>query len=103
MEIVIVLFLGVYGVLSIILFFKVWELCNDVRTITNNIDHEFDIEAKFNFLMSIGEIEKAKELIISNILSNGKIFDGAKSSYQHKINLINQNYGAALNSLGIYF
>lgn len=92
----------IFGILSLILFFKVWGMCNNVMKIKEHLIQADDVEAMFNFLMSIGEKEKAKELLIANILSDTKIFD-ASSYYtdEYKVNKIREVYGEALQSLCI--
>lgn len=93
----------IFGVLSIILFFKIWRMCNHVKQIKNQLTQiDDDIESKFNFLMSIGEKDKAKEILISYILSDESIFyEHSHVSDDYKLNKIKENYGDALKSLGI--
>ena len=102
MENLAILISAVFGILSLILFFKVWGMCNDVKKIKEHLIQVDDVEAKFNFLMSINENEKAKEMLISNILSDKKIFDGNSFfTYEYRLNKIKEFYGEALKSLGI--
>ena len=51
----------IWWILCIVLFFKVWGMCNDVRKIKNQIDRNDDYSTKIDFLLRIGEKEKAKE------------------------------------------
>lgn len=102
MEDFMILISVIFGILSLILFFKVWGMCNNVKKIKEHLIQVDDVEAKFNFLMSIKDKEKAKEMLIANILSDKKIFDG--SSYfsdEYKLQKIKEVYGDALKSLGI--
>lgn len=102
MEDFVILISVIFGILSLILFFKVWGMCNNIKKIKEHLVRVDDVEAKFNFLMSINEKERAKAVLISNILSDKKIFD--ESSYfsdEYKLMKIKEIYGEALKSLGI--
>ena len=65
----------VWGVLCLILFFKVWGMCNNVSKIKRQLDRNDDFSTKIDFLLNIGEKEKAKAIFISKILSDDSIFN----------------------------
>ena len=50
-------------------------MCHDVRKIKNQIVRNDDYDTKIKFLLSIGEEEKAKEILLSKILSDDSIFN----------------------------
>lgn len=91
----------IFGILSLILFFKVWGMCNNVKKIKEHLIQVDNIEDKLSFLMSIKDKEKAKEMLISNILSNNNIFYGKYFSIEYKLQKIKELYGDALKSIGI--
>lgn len=67
----IIIFAAIIEIVVLICFFV---LCSDVNKIKKHLIQNTDFESKFKFLMSIGEKEKAREILISMILSNTKIF-----------------------------
>ena len=75
-------------------------MCNDVRKIKNHIDGNDDFSTKFDFLVRIGEKEKAKEILINRILSNETIFSSTSTPVE-KIETICQLYKDELETLGI--
>lgn len=90
----------IWWILCIVLLYKVWVMCNDVREIKNQIDRNDDFSTKIDFLLRIGEKEKAKEVLINRILSNDTIF-GSTSTPVEKIDEICQLYKDEFESLGI--
>ena len=99
-ELVIILYV-VWAVLCLILFFKVWRMCNDVRCIKNKLIKNDDIEATIEFLLRIGEKEKAKEVLLDRILTNDMIFDRESSMTQEvKIENVFRIYEEELQKLG---
>ena len=80
----------------------VFVLCYNVGQIKKQIVQNCDFEAKFKFLMKIGERERVSEILMNRILSNNNIFstdiiwdaDG-KTKECFKV------YGEELNALGI--
>lgn len=91
----------VWGVLCLILFFKVWRMCNDVRRIKNRLIKNDDIETTIEFLLRIGEKEKAKEALLDRILTNESIFNRETSMTQEvKIENIFRIYEEEFKKLG---
>lgn len=90
----------IWWILCIVLLYKVWVMCNDVRKIKNQIDRNDDYKTKIDFLLRIGEKEKAKEILINRVLSNDTIF-GSTSTPVEKIEEIYQLYKDEFESLGI--
>ena len=87
-------------ILCVVLLYKVWVMCNDVRKIKNQIDRNDDYSTKIDFLLRIGEKEKAKELLINSVLSNDTIF-GSTSTPVERIEEICQLYKDEFERLGI--
>ena len=100
MEPIIYIITIIWWILCIVLFFKVWGMCNDVRKIKNQIDRNDDYSTKIDFLLRIGEKEKAKEILINRILSNDTIFNSTSTPVE-KIEEICQLYKDEFESLGI--
>lgn len=90
----------IWWILCLILLFKVWGMCNDIHKIKNQIDRNDDFGTRIDFLLRIGEKEKAKELLINQILSNEKIFNYTSTPVE-KIEEICQLYKDELETLGI--
>ena len=87
-------------ILCVVLLYKVWVMCNDVRKIKNQIDRNDDYSTKIDFLLRIGEKEKAKELLINSVLSNDTIFNSTSTPVE-KIEEICQLYKDEFERLGI--
>lgn len=90
----------VWCVLCLILFFKIWGMCNDVSKIKRQIDRNDDYGAKIDFLLRIGEKEKAKEILLAKILSDGSVFN-ITSTPVEKMEELSNKYHDELESLGI--
>lgn len=88
----------VWGILNIILFFKIWRMCNRVKQINDRSDHE-DIYAIVSFLVHIGEKEKAKEVLLDRIIGNKTIF--SKEAYIPKFSTALKLYEKELKLLGL--
>ena len=58
----------VFGILQIILFFKIWNMTNDVRRLHNRFVGYSRIDAKRYFLA--GDKEKAKEVLLNIFFDN---------------------------------
>lgn len=101
MESIFVVISIVWCVLCLVLFFKVWGMCNDVSSINKKINTNEDIETAFRFLMRIGEKEKAKDILLNRILSNETIFDSELHlTQEEKIDKIFRIYKEELKALG---
>ncbi len=90
----------IWWVLCIILFFKIWRACNDIRKIKNQIDRNDDFNTRIDFLMRIGEKEKAKEIFIAKILSDDSIFNTTSTPVEKMEELFNK-YQDEFKRLGI--
>ena len=90
----------IWWILCLVLLFKVWGMCNDVRKIKNQIDRNDDFSTRIDFLLRIGEKEKAKEILINRILSDETIFNTTSTPVE-KIEEICQHYKDELETLGI--
>ena len=85
----------------IVLLYKLWFMCNDVSSIKKQLVKNYDIETTIEFLLRIGEKEKAKELLLNRILTNESIFNReAEMTQDEKIEHIFRVYEEELKKLG---
>lgn len=75
-------------------------MCNDVSKIKRQLDRNDDFSTKIDFLLSIGEKEKAKEIFLSKILSDDSIFNTTSTPVE-KIEELYNKYQDEFESLGI--
>lgn len=102
MDTILAIFGFVFGILSLVLFFKVWGMCNNVERIEKRITPKGNVAAQFYFMLSIGEKEKAKEILFNQILSDQDIFyDHSNFTYRQILAEIKETYGDALQKLDI--
>ncbi len=85
----------------IVLLYKLWFMCNDVSSIKKRLMKNNDIETTIEFLLRIGEKEKAKELLLDWILTNESIFNHeAEMTQDEKIEHVFRIYEEELKKLG---
>lgn len=85
----------------IVLLYKLWFMCNDVSSIKKQLVKNYDIETTIEFLLRIGEKEKAKELLLNRILTNESIFNHeAEMTHDEKIEHVFRIYEEELKKLG---
>ena len=85
----------------IVLLYKLWFMCNDVSSIKKQLVKNYDIETTIEFLLRIGEKEKAKELLLNRILTNESIFNReAEMTQDEKIENVFRIYEEELTKLG---
>ena len=85
----------------IVLLYKLWVMCNDVSSIKKQLVKNYDIETSIEFLLRIGEKEKAKELLLNRILTNESIFNReAEMTQDEKIEHVFRVYDEELKKLG---
>ena len=85
----------------IVLLYKLWLMCNDVSSIKKQLVKNYDIETTIEFLLRIGEKEKAKELLLNRILTNESIFNReAEMTQDEKIEHVFRVYEEELKKLG---
>ena len=85
----------------IVLLYKLWFMCNDVSSIKKQLVKNYDIETTIEFLLRIGEKEKAKELLLNRILTNESIFNReAEMTQEEKIEHVFRVYEEELKKLG---
>lgn len=85
----------------IVLLYKLWFMCNDVSSIKKQLVKNYDIETTIEFLLRIGEKEKAKELLLNRILTNESIFNReAEITQDEKIENVFRVYEEELKKLG---
>ncbi len=98
-----ILMWGIYLALAffvIVLFYKVWHMCNDVSSIKKQLVKNYDIETTIEFLLRIGEKEKARELLLDRILTNESIFNReAEMTQEEKIQHVFSIYEEELKKL----
>ena len=85
----------------IVLLYKLWFMCNDVGSIKKQLVKNYDIETTIEFLLRIGEKEKARELLLHRILTNETIFNReAEMTQEEKIQHVFRVYEEELKKLG---
>lgn len=89
-----------WWVLCLILFFKIWGMCNDVSKIKQQINQNDDFSTKIDFLLRIGEKEKAKEIFLAKILSDESVFNTTSTPVE-KIEELYHKYQVEFEQLGI--
>ena len=89
-----------WWVLCLILFFKIWGMCNDVSKIKQQINQNDDFSTKIDFLLRIGEKEKAKEIFLAKILSDESVFNTSSTPVE-KIEELYHKYQVEFEQLGI--
>ena len=77
-------------------------MCNDVSKIKSQLDRNDDFSTKINFLLSIGEKEKAKEILLAKILSDESIFNTTSTPVEKMEEVFNK-YKDEFETLGIQF
>jgi len=99
-----IVYLGIFLVSAffiIVLLYKLWFMCNDVSSIKKRLMKNNDIETTIEFLLRIGEKEKAKELLLDWILTNESIFKReAEMTQDEKIEHVFRIYEEELKKLG---
>jgi len=84
-----------------VLLYKLWLMCKDVSSIKKQLVKNYDIETTIEFLLRIGEKEKAKELLLNRILTNESIFNRETEMTQdEKIEHVFRVYEEELKKLG---
>ena len=99
----------IFGVLQIILFFKIWIMTDDVTKIKNTIQangYPNGISpAKFELAM--GNIEKAKELATREFISDiykisSNVLNSENEEYVKRFNVIEQEYRAKFDNISSF-
>ena len=89
-------------IIQIILIVCFFILCLDVSKIRKRLTRQYDFESRFNFLISIGEKEKAKDLLLERIITNDNIFnEHIQLSSELRANRAAKLYAKELEALGI--
>ena len=100
---------NIFGVLQIILFFKIWIMTDDVTKIKNTIQangYPNGISpAKFELAM--GNIEKAKELATREFISDiykiySNVLKSENEEYVKRFNVIEQEYRAKFDNISSF-
>lgn len=99
METVLAIIFIVFGVLQIILFFKVWGMTNDVSFI-KKVLYSNNLKIKANVLALKGELTEAKKAMDESFLSELTKYDGSKSFY-HFYDEIAAEYEELYKSIGV--
>lgn len=85
----------VFGVLQIILFFKLWGMTNDVKKIKSSFPMSIAEISPAKIEFAIGNKEKAEEMVKREFISDvykiyREVYEYAQD--QHKIKVYNQDY-----------
>ena len=101
----------VFGVLQIILFFKIWKTTNEVSQVKSMLSEYVsrkdvvDWKRRFCIMIAAGRKDEAKLLLFNNIvnsLSFKNVVISTNPEYRNNgINEINQRYSIYLKSLGL--
>lgn len=91
----------VFAFFLIVLLYKLWHMCNDVSSIKKQLVKNYDIETTIEFLLRIGEKERARDLLLDRILTNESIFNREAEMIQdEKIEHVFRVYEEELKKLG---
>lgn len=94
-------------IISIVMIVKYFLLCKDVEAIRNFQNPLVDFNERFALLLSVGEKEEAKRLLLSRIQKHsvfGEAFGSAGQSYtKSSREEITRAYGRYLEALGMDF
>lgn len=101
----------VFGILQIILFFKVWGMTNNVSKIetalsnTENKEDKFDWKRDFCVLITSGKKEEAKVLLLRNMINSlsfrNVIISNNESFRNKELDNLNKKYSVYLKSVGL--
>lgn len=85
----------VFGILQIILFFKLWGMTNDVKKIKSSFPMSIAGISPAKIEFAIGNKEKAEEMVKREFISDvykiyREVYEYAQD--QHKIKVYNQDY-----------
>jgi hypothetical protein len=95
----------VFGILQIILFFKLWGMTDDVRKLRNDClrsGYGFDFENEVRKLILLGDKEKAKELILNKFIEkliNGNSFQDLKEQLGRDLEKIGEEMPDGIKKL----
>ena len=101
------LILSIFGILQIILFFKLWGMTNDVRHISEKIgaqpiDTFPQLEQSIRKLLLEGEKDQAIDLLRSNLVKD--LIDYISKGYNYQIiNNLKNNYREYYEKFGVPF
>ena len=95
------------AVLQIVLFFKIWVMCDDIRAIRGNFSLSSDFRFNIRKMILLGDKEKAKELILNRFFEAIKdvnykdaASDEAKKYNDKEFLRIKQELENALSKIG---
>ena len=97
----------IFGILQIILFFKLWGMTNDIRRISEKIgaqpiDTFIKLEQSIRKLLLEGKKDKAIDLLKSNLVKD--LIDFISKGYDYQIvNNLKNNYREYYEKLGVPF
>jgi|GEM_PF-4262836 len=87
LDFILLLLYIVSGVVSLIMIIKYFQLCKDVAAMREAMNPLVDFEEKFALLISAGEKEEAKRILLSHICKHsvfGEAFGSSGKSYTEK-------------------
>lgn len=89
-------------IIQIVILVCFFMLCSNVSKIKKTLTQQYDFESRFNFLIKIGEKEKAKDLLLERIITNDNIFnEHIQLSSELRANRAAKLYAKELEALGI--
>ena len=93
----------IFGILQIILFFKLWVMTNDISKLRDHFFPVSDFSYNMRKLLLLGDKEKARELIINKFfdrLVNGDYtFDEAKNNIKDEFDKIGEKLPEQIENL----
>lgn len=102
MENFIIILLLIFGILQIILFFKIWNMCNNVKMITRKLNCK--VEAKdLNNALLIGDKNNALKLLTDEAIDELlDVIDEADPYIQERmLGKMNEKYSKIFSNLGV--
>lgn len=109
-DVILWLIIMVFGILQIILFFKIWGMTNDIRMMKEKYvspTQNKDVFLTYYGIKSLNGEEAAKKYIIGEIIKELSVCDTAdlvdRDSYEKKFGKINKKYQHILNDAKVGF
>lgn len=92
-----------FGILQIILFFKLWGMTNNVKRIWNKIDTENDNLSEACLSYVKGDIDQTEKLLNDSFIQNATFLYKSSDSYEDWVNEYNkleEKYTKVFNKIG---
>lgn len=110
MELITSIIIIVFAILQIVLFFKIWEMTNDVKYLRDNLilpkRNIGNWSKDFALKITLNQKEQAKEILYKEILSSNaftELINASSATDTYKLSLIekiNNEYAIYLKAIG---